>query len=91
MYSDCQRDCHAACLTDFGVIKTALSLVRLSTPIEFGNPDNDPVQLVFGLAATDGKVHINAMRSLAELIMNKDKISQLLIAPDIESVFDMLY
>lgn len=76
---------------DSGVKKTALSLVRLSIPIEFGNPDNDPVQLVFGLAATDGKAHINAMRSFAELIMNKDKISQLFIAPDIDSVFEVLF
>ena len=74
-----------------GAIKTALSLVRLSTPIEFGNPDNDPVQLVFGLVATDGKIHINAMRTLAELIMNKEKIAQLFTAPDIDSICNLLF
>ena len=76
---------------DSGVKKNALCLVRLSTPIEFGNPDNDPVQLVFGLAATDGKIHINAIRSLAELIMNKEKIAQLFTAPDIDSICGVLF
>jgi len=76
---------------DSGVNKTALSLVRLSNPIDFGNPDNDPVHLVFGLAATDGKIHIKAMQSLAELIMNKEKIAQLFVAPDIDSICGVLF
>ena len=73
-----------------GVLKTALSLVRLEEPIYFGNPDNDPVILVFGLAATEGNLHISLMQSLAELIMDKVKITGILKAPDIDSILKIL-
>ena len=73
-----------------GVKRTALSLVRLANPINFGNPDNDPVYLVFGLAAINGKSHIHLMQSLAKLIMDKQKISRLLDAPDIDAIHEIL-
>ena len=71
---------------DSGAKKTALSLVRLSAPIEFGNPYNDPVRLVFGLAAVDHKKHIQALQVLAELIMDKEKISLLFSLKDAKSL-----
>ncbi len=73
-----------------GARKTALSLVRLSSPIEFGNPDNDPVRLVFGLAAVDHTNHIQALQVLAELIMNKEKMSQILTYQDARSVCEVI-
>jgi PTS system ascorbate-specific IIA component len=47
------------------VIETGLSLVTLSTPIEFGSESNDPVSLVIGLAATDHDSHIDLMAALS--------------------------
>ena len=73
-----------------GVLKTALSLIRLKEPIYFGNPDNDPVTLVFGLAATEGNLHISLMQSLAQLIMDKEKISAIIKAPDVVSVLEIV-
>jgi mannitol/fructose-specific phosphotransferase system IIA component (Ntr-type) len=73
-----------------GVLKTALSLVRLEQPIYFGNPDNDPVTIVFGLAATEGNLHIALMQSLAQLIMNKEKITEILNAPDSDAILEIL-
>ncbi|MSY90388.1 MAG: PTS sugar transporter subunit IIA, partial [Actinobacteria bacterium] len=39
------------------VIETGLSLLVLENAIEFQHSQNDPVQLVFGLAATDHESH----------------------------------
>jgi PTS system ascorbate-specific IIA component len=62
------------------VIETGLSLVTLSTPIEFGSESNDPVSLVIGLAATDHDSHIDLMAALSELLMSEEKVTLLLNA-----------
>jgi mannitol/fructose-specific phosphotransferase system IIA component (Ntr-type) len=77
---------HAA--TEAGAKQTALSLVKLVDPVYFGNPDNDPVQLVFGLSAIDKKVHIRALQALAELFLSKDLVSQLFKAESVNSVIE---
>ncbi len=46
-----------------GVLETALSLVKLKTPLNFGNPQHDPVKLVVALAAVNKKVHLRAMQA----------------------------
>ena len=66
---------HAA--TKSGAKQTALSLVKLANPINFGNPDNDPVHLVFGLAAVDKKIHMLALQALAELFLDKGLVNEL--------------
>ncbi len=77
---------HAA--TEAGAKQTALSLVKLVDPIYFGNPDNDPVRLVFGLSAIDKKVHIGALQALAELFLSKDLVNQLFKAESVNSVIE---
>ena len=62
------------------VLETGLSLVTLSTPIEFGSQSNDPVSLVIGLAATDHDSHIDLMAALSELLMSEEKVTLLLNA-----------
>ncbi len=62
------------------VLETGLSLVTLSTPIEFGSQSNDPVSLVIGLAATDHDGHIDLMAALSELLMSEEKVTLLLNA-----------
>jgi PTS system ascorbate-specific IIA component len=53
---------------DDGVIRTALSLVVLANPVEFGNEENDPVDIVIGLAADDHDEHIELMGQLATML-----------------------
>jgi PTS system ascorbate-specific IIA component len=38
-----------------GVLKNSFALVTLDTPVVFGDPDNDPVDILITLAATDAK------------------------------------
>jgi PTS system ascorbate-specific IIA component len=78
---------HAA--TEAGAKQTALSLIKLAEPIYFGNPDNDPVQLVFGLAAIDKKVHMLALQTLAELFLSKDLVNQLFKAESTLAVLEI--
>lgn len=80
---------HAA--TKAGAKETALSLIKLATPINFGNPDNDPVRLVFGLAAIDKKAHMVALQTLARLFMSKDLVTQLFNADNINAVIETFH
>jgi mannitol/fructose-specific phosphotransferase system IIA component (Ntr-type) len=78
---------HAA--TEAGAKQTALSLVKLASPINFGNPDNDPVRLVFGLSAIDKKMHMLALQTLAELFLSKDLVDRLFKAETVDSVMEI--
>jgi len=72
-----------------GAKQTALSLIKLVAPVNFGNPDNDPVRLVFGLAAVDHTAHIVALQALAELFLSKDLMNQLFSARSTRSVLEV--
>ena len=68
------------------VIETGLSLLVLKQAIEFHHSQNDPVQLVFGLAATDHESHIETMAKLAELLSDQDRVSTLLTSSDSDQI-----
>jgi mannitol operon transcriptional antiterminator len=80
---------HAA--TEAGAKQTALSLIKLSEPIYFGNPENDPVRLVIGLSAIDKKMHIVALQALAELLLSRDLVNQLFTAGSVNSVMETFH
>lgn len=60
-----------------GVIDPCLALVTLSVPVKFGHPENDPVDLAFGLAAIDDKMHVQALTSLAKRLATTGVIEKL--------------
>lgn len=70
-----------------GAIKTALSLVKLRTPLYFGNPDHDPVTLVIGLAAIDKKIHVRALQTLAKLLLSDKLVKKLMKAASREEIY----
>lgn len=57
------------------VIKTGLSLTTLVEPINFGSKENDPVEIVFGLCATDSNNHIKIISRLVEFLDNEENIA----------------
>lgn len=72
------------------VLNTQMSLVRLVTPVAFGHPSNDPVDLVVALAAADSSTHTKAMAQLAKVIGNPEKrerINTATTADEILAVF----
>ncbi len=60
-----------------GVIKPSMALVKLKTPVEFGNAQNDPVWLLVALAAVDSQQHIQGLADLAFVLGNLANIQEL--------------
>ncbi len=74
-----------------GVIKTSFSLITLEDPVQFGNKDNDPVNLVVTIAALDHNSHIKAISELIDIIGNKEKYKIITSSNDLNEVFELLY
>ena len=60
-----------------GALESAVSLVKLKEPINFGNAANDPVTLVFGLSASNGEEHLATIQRIAKFLKNKETIAKL--------------
>lgn len=69
-----------------GVLRTGMSLVRLKTPVEFGNANNDPVRFVFTLATIDSTSHLVALSDLAEFLERKEFMNILSRATEAEQL-----
>lgn len=74
-----------------GVNRLGISVATLKDPIEFGNEENDPVKIIFCLAAIDSYSHLNIMKSLVELINDEDKIDSLCQSMEIERFKEILF
>lgn len=72
------------------VIETGLSLLVLKEAIEFQHSQNDPVSLVFGLAATDHESHIATMAELAEFLSDQVRVNSLLTCSDSSQIRALL-
>jgi ascorbate PTS system EIIA or EIIAB component len=73
-----------------GVIENGLSLVVMREPLAFGHGENDPVELVFGLAATDHTSHLGLMAELATFLGDPEKVNSLLQAGDLVQLRTLL-
>ena len=51
---------------DKGVNRTCFSLITLKTPVEFGVPENDPVDIVFSFAAPNTHASFARPRSFLQ-------------------------
>jgi len=58
---------------DVSVLKTGLSLITLSNPVNF-NSENDPVEIVLTLAAKDDSEHLNMLQQLCCYLSEEDKL-----------------
>lgn len=74
-----------------GVIEASIAIVRLKTPVNFGNEDNDPVYLVVALAAVDQEQHIDGLRQLALVLGDDDKIIAIKEATTREGLLDIFW
>lgn len=59
------------------VKQPGLVVLTLSTPVNFGHSTNDPVWLVFGLAAATDKAHVKALAELAVMLSTAGSIEAL--------------
>ncbi|MBO0474298.1 transcription antiterminator [Enterococcus ureasiticus] len=74
-----------------GVNKLGISVATLAEPVVFGNEANDPVKIIFCLAAVDSFSHLNIMKSLIELINDETKITRLTNCTNITEFETILY
>lgn len=72
------------------VLHTGISWVTLAKPVEFGSADNDPVELVLGLAAIDHDGHVEMMSQLAAAISDDAVRTYLLEAASPAELLDRL-
>ncbi len=71
------------------VLETGLSLAVLAAPVEFGS-HNDPVRLVFGLAALDHESHLGVLADLAERLSDEEFVNNLINAVTIGQLSALL-
>ena len=74
-----------------GVIRASISVITLATPVNFGNPDNDPVNLVIALAAIDNKQHIQGLADLAAVLGEPDNVVRLKTCKTAQEVQDVFW
>lgn len=55
---------------DRGAVAAGLAAVTLATPVEFGHPDNDPVDVVLAFSAADDGGHVAMLAALARRLQN---------------------
>lgn len=69
-----------------GAKRSAISLAVLKKTIEFGHSKNDPVKLVFGLAASTSKEHLGMIQQISKLLMKKENIEKISQAKDYSDI-----
>jgi ascorbate PTS system EIIA or EIIAB component len=74
---------------EHGVLEQGVSLVRLKTPVVFGHPTNDPVQIVCAICGTDSTSHIGMLQSLAAVLGNKEKLETILTTKSKEEIISI--
>jgi transcriptional antiterminator/mannitol/fructose-specific phosphotransferase system IIA component (Ntr-type) len=73
-----------------GVNKLGISFVRLLNPVCFGNPDNDPVDLIFALCTIDKSSHIQAVTELGALCTDENVLKQLRAEENVEEILEII-
>lgn len=74
-----------------GVNKLGISVLTLENPIAFGHDENDPVKIIFCLAAVDSYSHLNIMKNLITLIHDEAKVQRLTEATTKKEFQEILY
>jgi ascorbate PTS system EIIA or EIIAB component len=68
------------------VLRDGLAVVTLAEPVAFGNPYNDPVRVVLGLAVASPEHHLSLVAEIANVFNDSDAISRLAEAESADAV-----
>lgn len=74
-----------------GALESAVGVVTLRNPVEFGSEDNDPVKYLFPLSAKDNDSHLGALQLLVELLSDPDFFTKLDACKDAKEVVDLVH
>ena len=67
-------------------LQVGMSIVSLSTPVNFGSEANDPVKLVIAFCGIDDHSHIKMLEQLAHFLMKEDNQNMLKCSHSAEMV-----
>jgi len=71
------------------VLETGMSLVVLEHPVKFGNAKNDPVRVLFGLAALDHDRHLELLSEFASLFSKDGFVNSLLSCSTVDEIHSL--
>ena len=74
-----------------GVIEPTFGMVTLATPVPFGHPDNDPVDIVLAFGAGDKQTHVTALQQLAKLLMDPVAMQRIRTASDDHELVSVIH
>ncbi len=69
-----------------GALAVGISIISLSTPVNFGSEANDPVSLVISFCGVDHHSHIEMLKSLAEFLVDEDHQNLLKSSNSVEEI-----
>ena len=55
-----------------GVNEIGMSLITLKNPVNFGNPEKDPVKIAFSFSAIDNSSHTQAISQLSQILLEEE-------------------
>ncbi|WP_333892301.1 PTS sugar transporter subunit IIA [Atlantibacter subterraneus] len=64
--------------------------MRLREPVEFGHAENDPVQLVLGLSATNSDQHIQLIQKIVTLLGDEENLQTLMNSHDAQQIYRLM-
>ncbi len=74
-----------------GVLEPCMALITLEPSIEFGNPDNDPVDLVIAFGAVDNEQHVEALRDMATILSEPANLEALRAADTKGEILEVMW
>lgn len=74
-----------------GVHKLDVSVGTLKDPIKFGSKQNDPVEIIFVLAAIDNYSHLNVLKAIVNLINDPKKVQRLCQINNVNEFKEILF
>lgn len=74
-----------------GVLQPCMALITLEPPVNFGNPDNDPVNLVIAFGAVDNEQHVEALRDMATILSEPSNLAALHAAKTKEEILEVMW
>ena len=73
-----------------GVLEPCMAVVKLATPVEFGNADNDPVKTLIAFGVVDSSQHVEALQQVAEILSDPTNFEALQNAESREEILNIL-
>lgn len=71
-----------------GAVKSGICIVRLKKSIEFGNRDNDPVEVLIGLSSLGNDEHLKNIQLVLSILENDQNMSILKFG-SIEEIYNI--